>query len=908
MGQLNNVKLHLIENTDDVREFIEWVKRPREYVGIDTETSGLSVTHDRIRLIQFGDENDGWAMGWEDWRGVAKHALEILIHSNCEFVLHNSMFDLRHISQDMKFPIRCWPWHRTHDTMMMAHIWDNDRPKGLKPLSARLVDPLASAMQKTLDEGMANNGWDWETVPINFPPYWMYGSLDPVLSVLILRRLKQEVIVRQPSLYDLEMGAIRVAAEAEETGCRIDLDYTRRTRDKLRTYAQQGRAYIREQWGVDNPSGQRLFKYFRENGIYVPEKLTKTGQQCMDKEVMDAIDHPMADVIQNVKRAEKWSSAYLDNFLEFSIGDRIHPNINPTAARTARMCLPDTHKLLTRRGVISINDVVLGDETLDRFGNWTKVTAIHRYEDQETQKWEHSQIKLECTPEHKWVLSLEGKRDNKFLDRLDSASRRYIQLAQKRLPVFEKKFLAKSDKEKEAALIALLVTNGRCAWEDKSKTVLRCLIYQTERKFYKEIKELIPSEAISYDRVTTSDHHEIGLNARYMRPFLRRHGLDISKGETLKHSEKLETWILARSAEECAAFLNAVYLADGSVNHGQKIITCGYTNLQRVMRIAAYRSGYLSTVKSQPPSKWGTKDREFISFKLDKYCTRHMNKSTGKSDVWCVTTTSGTFTAWSDFNGPYLTGNSISNPALQQLPSKQALIRDCFIPSDGHVLISSDFDQIEARLMAHFCQDEGLIAAFHSGEDFFCSVASDIYHMKIEKKDAKRGLTKNTIYSKIYGASPPKAARTAKVPLPEMEAFLKAFENQYPGVPRHMRRVINEGKKRAQQSDDGRGWVTTPYGRNLRAERGKEYALVNYQIQCHAAEVFKRKLVELDSALPREVKFILPVHDEVLFDCPIELAAESKTTIEETMRDDSYSVPMTAGATILTERWGEAYR
>jgi DNA polymerase-1 len=249
---------------------------------------------------------------------------------------------------------------------------------------------------------------------------------------------------------------------------------------------------------------------------------------------------------------------------------------------------------------------------------------------------------------------------------------------------------------------------------------------------------------------------------------------------------------------------------------------------------------------------------------------------------------------------------SITDPALQTLPRKDPTVRTAFIPSEGNVLITCDYDQIEARLTAHFSQDPGLIAAFGGEDDFFCTIASTIFNEPISKKDQRRQLTKNTVYGKIYGAGPAKMAQTAKVPLEQMEYGVHSFDARFPGVVQMQRQIGDIAQKRLHE--EGSAYIHTPTGRRMVADDEKGYTLVNYLIQCHAAEILKRKMLELDAA-GADDWMILPVHDELVFDVPADEQHDALRLIQATMADlTSYAVPITASGDILTTDWGEKYR
>jgi DNA polymerase-1 len=102
------------------------------------------------------------------------------------------------------------------------------------------------------------------------------------------------------------------------------------------------------------------------------------------------------------------------------------------------------------------------------------------------------------------------------------------------------------------------------------------------------------------------------------------------------------------------------------------------------------------------------------------------------------------------------------------------------------------------------------------------------------------------------------------------------------------------------------GYVTTPFGRRLQVERYEAYKGVNYKIQCTAtSDVLKLKLCEL-AAAGLGPYIVLPVHDEVIFECPETLVPEVRETVAEVMPYHGFSVPLEIDMSEGVDSWGEA--
>lgn len=252
---------------------------------------------------------------------------------------------------------------------------------------------------------------------------------------------------------------------------------------------------------------------------------------------------------------------------------------------------------------------------------------------------------------------------------------------------------------------------------------------------------------------------------------------------------------------------------------------------------------------------------------------------------------------------------TMSHPALHTLPRRSdnnplaIAVRNCIVPREGNVLVLTDFDQIEMRLMAHEAGDAGLIAAFSQG-DFFTNIARELYaDPNMQKSDPRRQLTKNAMYALGYGAGARKIALTAGTSLEAVEEFLAGLALRFPGIRQLQRQVQNEA--RATLEVEGRAYTRSFLTKRRHyADPGKEYALLNYRTQGTAAEILKMKSLELEAAGVGDY-VVLDVHDEVIADVPRSEVREVVHTIQTIMNDrDLLSVPLTAG-TDFGYRWGD---
>jgi DNA polymerase-1 len=342
---LDNVSLNLVETIDDLFAFKRWVGERRESpLGIDTESGNLSPWKSDLRLVQFGDLHTGWALPWDDWKGAIK---EIITSWEGEWVCHNLPFEQKFFKIHGGVQL---PWDRCHDTLVQAKLDDPMRPAGLKPLSSKLVDRTAAQGQKALDDGMKAQGWTWATVPITFAPYWVYGALDPVLTVHIHQQLYPRVRAAAPEAYDLEMAVLRICTAMMIKGIKVDVPYVRESIEKFEAFSTATRTWLKAVHGITSPlSGGQISRAFIEFGCEIT-RFTDGGAPQMDKETLtqfkkfakDPRARQLAEYVLAVRHTEKMKGSYLENFLEMRDSeDLIHTSINTLAARTGRMSATD---------------------------------------------------------------------------------------------------------------------------------------------------------------------------------------------------------------------------------------------------------------------------------------------------------------------------------------------------------------------------------------------------------------------------------------------------------------------------------------------------------------------------------------------------------------------------------------
>ena len=259
---------------------------------------------------------------------------------------------------------------------------------------------------------------------------------------------------------------------------------------------------------------------------------------------------------------------------------------------------------------------------------------------------------------------------------------------------------------------------------------------------------------------------------------------------------------------------------------------------------------------------------------------------------------------------------SSTEPNLQNIPIKTAegrRIREAFVPEKGNVLISADYSQIELRIMAHLSEDNNLTHAFNNDIDVHSSTAAEVFGVSIENvtQDQRRS-AKAINFGLMYGMSAFGLTRQLGIPRGEAQEYLDAYFARYTGVRDYMNNI------KAQAKEDK--FVETIMGRRLylneiNAANGlrrqaAERAAINAPLQGSAADIIKKAMLDIDELIANEmpnVKMIMQVHDELVFECPKENAEsvmeKMKATMEQTVE---LKIPLIAEAAIGSN-WNEAH-
>ena len=245
---------------------------------------------------------------------------------------------------------------------------------------------------------------------------------------------------------------------------------------------------------------------------------------------------------------------------------------------------------------------------------------------------------------------------------------------------------------------------------------------------------------------------------------------------------------------------------------------------------------------------------------------------------------------------------SSSDPNLQNIPirTKEGItVREAFVAPVGKKIMAMDYSQIELRLMAHYSQDKIMLNSFQNDEDIHKRTASEIFGVDIAGVDGEMRRRAKTInFGLLYGMSAFGLSNQLGVSRAEADIFLNNYFDRYSQVKKFMENIVESSKEKM--------FVETLYGRkihvpninstNYMLRQASERAAINGPLQGSAADIIKIAMIKISSWLKDnspEIKMILQVHDELVFEVPENISEDHIKQILNLMEETtSIDVPL----------------
>jgi DNA polymerase I len=235
---------------------------------------------------------------------------------------------------------------------------------------------------------------------------------------------------------------------------------------------------------------------------------------------------------------------------------------------------------------------------------------------------------------------------------------------------------------------------------------------------------------------------------------------------------------------------------------------------------------------------------------------------------------------------------SSSNPNLQNIPVRTEVgrqIRRAFIADPSYVLLTADYSQFELRILAHITHEPRLVEAFSKGEDIHTITAASLFEVPVAEvtKDQRR-LAKTVVYAVLYGQSAFGLAQITGMTNPQAAEFIKRYHETFPHIKEYVDRTLNQARKQ--------GYVNTLYGRKRffpdmhglshNERQALEREAINMPIQGGNADLIKIAMIRIQHAIEEmhlKTRMILQVHDELVFEVPVEELEHTKNLVKSLM-------------------------
>jgi DNA polymerase-1 len=253
---------------------------------------------------------------------------------------------------------------------------------------------------------------------------------------------------------------------------------------------------------------------------------------------------------------------------------------------------------------------------------------------------------------------------------------------------------------------------------------------------------------------------------------------------------------------------------------------------------------------------------------------------------------------------------SSSDPNLQNIPIRSDLgkeIRQAFVAEGDDWLLSADYSQIELRILAHLSGDPALIKAFKNNEDIHTRTAAEIFGQPLDgvDEDARR-MAKAVNFGIVYGLSAFGLSRQLKISPGEAKAFIDQYFDLYKNVKTFMDSTIEEARQCGYTVTmmNRRRYLPDLHSKNRQVRESAERVAINSPVQGSAADMIKLAMIRLHQLLPKQKlksKMIMQVHDELVFECPV----NEKREVEALVKKEMENVLLMQVPIIVHSEWGK---
>ncbi|WP_339016827.1 DNA polymerase [Corynebacterium hesseae] len=323
----------------------------RAPLAVDTETTGLDIFSEdfRCRAIQFGHGLEAWVI-LVDELPVTLDTLKQALDDR-ELWMQNASYDILVLQQCFGYTV---DWDKVTDTKILAHLIDSrSRKEGgvghsLQDLTHEYIDKeVAEKIKGSMTEMAKDIGVKkselFASIDCWNEKYLTYAGMDVVLTYALRNILIDKVPEPSRRLIRYEHDVARVCTGMERNGFLLDKDYALELKRKLEQEQELWEAVAYARYGVESVnSTAEVAEVLLEEGVKLTET-TPSGAWKVNKEILEPLAEQgnlLAHAVTEAKKAKKWRTSWVEKFLDQAdASGYCHANIQPLAARTARMSI-----------------------------------------------------------------------------------------------------------------------------------------------------------------------------------------------------------------------------------------------------------------------------------------------------------------------------------------------------------------------------------------------------------------------------------------------------------------------------------------------------------------------------------------------------------------------------------------
>lgn len=260
MEKSMTTKLLVLDQPKDIKELQSYLK-DFDYIAYDCETTGLSKSDEIIGVSFCAEEDVAYYVilaAWDTVKSTLQYypenkkividILNDLLKKNV--ICHNATFDC--MMSEAYFKVKLIDAVHT-DTMMMAHLLDEERPKGLKELSTILFGSDSTKEQEEMKASVTANGGsltkaNYEMYKADARLLGKYGAQDALLTFKIFMTLLPELHDQDLDKFfyeDETMPLLRGSTyQLSNTGLQVDTKGLVSLKKTLEAECEEAKSYI----------------------------------------------------------------------------------------------------------------------------------------------------------------------------------------------------------------------------------------------------------------------------------------------------------------------------------------------------------------------------------------------------------------------------------------------------------------------------------------------------------------------------------------------------------------------------------------------------------------------------------------------------------------------------------------